>query len=133
MPDLPADDPGAVALFEAASSGDAKTVRKLLASGTPPDGFTSGYNSTALIAAATSGYAEVVQVLLEYGADATRKNAFGDTALMAARSRGHKAVCNLLPGGTHRFDDKPNTKQKPCSVCGNTNHVKALRRNPSNL
>lgn len=106
------------ALFGAAETGDADTARRLLAAGTQPDGFSSKHGSTALIAAAAAGFADVVQALLEYGADADLKNGFGEAALDAARKAGHGRVCNLLPGGTHRYDEKANKKKRPCHVCG---------------
>ena len=54
----------------------------------------SGVENTALNAAATYGHLEVVQVLMERGADVCDMSA-GGTAGYIARSRGYKEVAEL--------------------------------------
>ena len=62
-------------IHEAAASGDVETVRKLLAEGTPVDQFDTtdsfGRPTTALYRATMAGRAEVVELLLDGGADPT--------------------------------------------------------------
>ena len=107
----------AVDLFDACAVNDAEECERLLNSGTKPDVYKTTRGSTALIQAAGYGYTEIVQLLLDNGADATLRNKFGESALDAARMGGHKEVMMLLPGGTHKFD-KVNKSKTPCHVCG---------------
>jgi ankyrin repeat protein len=80
-------------LFEAAADGDIKKVRLLLNEGAEPN-WNGPRNFTSLIIAASRGYIEIVQVLIEAGANV---NAGADwTALTFAADRGHEAIVRLL-------------------------------------
>jgi ankyrin repeat protein len=58
---------------------------------------------TALMRAAFDGHKEVVELLLEKGADVNAKDKDGGTALMIAYVKGHKEIVKLLKSyGTKR-------------------------------
>ena len=52
---------------------------------------------TVLMLAASAGNVELVQQLLEKGADPAIKDNFGGSAVSMAKERGHSAVVDLLP------------------------------------
>jgi len=92
------------ALWAASSIGRAVEVRRLLADGEQvalyPDKIEERGGpvpkTTPLFAASFRGHAEVVAVLLEHGADASAKDAYGYTALHRAALMGHTEVVALL-------------------------------------
>ena len=61
-----------------------------------PIDFQGNTGNTALIFAAEWGQLASVQFLLENQADATLKNANGDTALSLAMKNGHRDIATLL-------------------------------------
>ena len=87
--------PTAAGLRDAAHTGDAAEVRRLLASGVDPNAA-DGYGRTALIEASGTGREEVVSVLAAGGAllDIGRRD--GQTALMWAASQNHPRVVKRL-------------------------------------
>ena len=70
-------------LVAAAVNGDVDEVKSLLATGTDVDTIDEDYDSTALSQAVANGNLEVVDVLINAGADVNLKNHSGHTALMA--------------------------------------------------
>lgn len=70
-------------------------VIELLARGSNPNA-TSGYYNTALQAAARGGHSEIIQILLEHGADVHIEGGFCGNALNAAHSRHNHAVVEIL-------------------------------------
>jgi len=67
----------------------------LLDAGASPN-FTGGDARTPLITAAAEGYAEMVALLLQYGADATKTSKSGNTALDYANFYDHHEVAEVL-------------------------------------
>ena len=61
---------------------------------------------TALIAAAREGYVQIVEFLLEEGADPNQANDFGVTPLGTAVKHGHKEVVKLLAAYNVCFNQK---------------------------
>ncbi|CEJ55150.1 hypothetical protein PMG11_01425 [Penicillium brasilianum] len=54
------------------------------------------YGRTALFQAAWRGHKEIIQLLLEKGADVNAKDDYGGTALIQAAKGGHEAIVHLL-------------------------------------
>ena len=75
--------PSDQALCDAASIGDLRRLRELLALGVDPDSADED-GTTALMNAAFAAQAEAVRILLEAGADIDAVDASGMTALMNA-------------------------------------------------
>ena len=70
-------------LVAAAVSGDVVEVKTLLAAGTDVDVLDDEYDSTALAQAVANGNREIVDILLNAGAEVNLMNKNGQTALMA--------------------------------------------------
>lgn len=86
-------------LGRAAFTGDLETVLVLLGARCNPNWMEKGraHGYTPLVAAAENGHVEIVEVLLEAGADVNLKNPVaGRTALYAAAQCGHLPVVTLL-------------------------------------
>jgi hypothetical protein len=86
-------------LLAAARAGDAAQVRALLPpAGNPeedgPPDAPGGV--TPLMAAAAGGHEEVVELLLERGADASKRDVEGCTAAAHARAAGHAHLAERL-------------------------------------
>lgn len=82
----------------AATGDNAETVELLLnADAKVINAVDTGEGFTALMHAAAEGQVEVVKVLLKYNADATIRDADGDTAQDFARKNQHAEVSRLLP------------------------------------
>jgi ankyrin repeat protein len=73
------------ALLEAIARGDQATVHRLLVMNVNVNFFDNG--TTPLHLAAEKGYPEIVQLLINYGADFRKKNAEGKTALEIALAK----------------------------------------------
>ena len=86
-------------LLAAARAGDAARVRALLPpAGNPEEDGAPGAPGgvTPLMAAAAGGHEEVVEVLLERGADASKRDAQGRSAAAHARAAGHAHLAERL-------------------------------------
>ena len=82
-------------LCEAAASGDATEIRRLLAEGANPNAAEKKYNFTALVVAASKNHPEVVKVLLDAGANPNWEDKF-HTILMQAASDGQTEIVKML-------------------------------------
>jgi hypothetical protein len=88
-------------LVEAADSGDIAALRRLLRQGNPADSRAQ-FGITALMRAAYHGYGDMVELLLESGADPSAVDMGGITALhIAARNGKIRVVQQLLKAGVH--------------------------------
>jgi uncharacterized protein len=121
-----------LSLLDAARTGDAPTVRRLLAAGTNPNcrDVLSGY--TALHQGATAGHLEVVQMLVEAGAEITnRQNTVCESALAGAVVAGQTpVVAYLLAHGANPCerlygDDRPLLEE--AQEAGNSEMAELLR------
>lgn len=95
-PENGANDADREALWNAARTGDLEQVRQLLEAGVPVDAATP-YGSTALCFACDRGHLEVVQLLLEKGANPeVSDNFYHATPLSWAVSSSHYPVVTAL-------------------------------------
>lgn len=87
-------------LFAAARAGDAGEVARLLEAGVPIDSV-DRYGASALLMAASRGHLEVIELLLDRGADADRAETFyGSRPVDAALFNSHpEAATKLLEHG----------------------------------
>jgi len=90
----------AVELLQAAQAGNLTRVRALLPCGEPAvDGVLDAPGGvTPLMAAAGHGHDAVVELLLQFGADAARRDAQGRSAAYHARAAGHPHLAERLDG-----------------------------------
>src|SRR5688500_12933693 len=84
------------ALWRAARTGNAATVRSLLASPNVDVNGVDADGNTALIEAARFGHDDVVTALLIAKADVNAKTRDGKTALMLAAEGGHDETVRIL-------------------------------------
>lgn len=84
-------------LTKSAMEGDVTEVRRLLAEGVPVDVIDNGrFNATPLQVAAAEGHYEVVQILLEAGANVNHVDNDGFSPVTAAGRAGKWPVVRLL-------------------------------------
>jgi hypothetical protein len=82
-------------LLDAASDGDLRKVKSLLAKGIDPD-FQDAQQDTPLARAVRSGSGSVVRALVDAGADIDCPNSVGETPLELARYLGEDAIAQYL-------------------------------------
>ncbi len=87
--------PPAAALRDAARTGNAREVERLVAQGTPVDARDSA-GRTALMIAALHGHMAAVQALLALGAQTALVDGEGLTAAQHARRQGHSGIADLI-------------------------------------
>lgn len=83
-------------LHSAAFVGDASKVKALLAQGYDPNAFSEWGKDTPLHAAAKMGHGDIVQLLLEAGANLHAFDDLADTPLHCAVDNGHLDIMQLL-------------------------------------
>jgi len=89
-------DESSVDLLDAFELGEVELFAKLLGDGDPDADLGPGGRGVLLRAAAFRGHVEMVELLLERGADPTLANPDGKRALDWAREHGHDEVARLL-------------------------------------
>ena len=82
-------------LFELVRQGDLASLKTALATGVEPDPR-NDYGETPLVVAAGQGATEIVDVLLDAGADINLANDFGFNALRSALWENHMALARQL-------------------------------------
>ena len=109
------DKDGQTPLFWAVQNGYLEIIHLLIEKGADPNmgvswpikgksedkygniyDYTTSFNSTVLHSASTKGYTEIVQLLIEKGADVNSKDMDGKTALFRASEKGFTEIVQLL-------------------------------------
>jgi ankyrin repeat protein len=80
----------------AAKHGEIAKVRKLLEEGVNVDAVDSRFHATALMWAAHEGHADIVQLLLDNGADIDARQELGRTALWYSAQQDRLGAARLL-------------------------------------
>ncbi|MEE9443648.1 MAG: ankyrin repeat domain-containing protein [candidate division Zixibacteria bacterium] len=83
-------------ILEASRSGDLELVQTTLDRDTTTIGIRNDRGSTALHFAAENGHLQIVELLLDRGADLEAIDVDGDTPLMGAAIRGHSEIFKML-------------------------------------
>ncbi|KAF6175132.1 hypothetical protein GIB67_022813 [Kingdonia uniflora] len=109
---------GPYQLLYCSSKGDTDGVIREIEKGVSPN-FADYDKRTALHLASCEGWIEIVDLLLERGADVDYQDRWGRTPLSDARSFGHEDICKLLEarGGT---DPAGFDSQNPCCEIDHT-------------
>ena len=97
-----ADDDGLTELMTASANGDLNRARELLNFQPAAINRKSLIGSTALMYAARNNHVEVVDLLLQFGADVSIKSHKGSTALSIAKRFGHEAVISSIESKSTR-------------------------------
>jgi hypothetical protein len=97
-----ADDDGLTELMTASANGDLNRARELLNFQPSEINRKSLIGSTALMYAARNNHVEVVDLLLQFGADVSIKSHKGSTALFIAQKFGHEAVISSIESKSTR-------------------------------
>jgi len=83
-------------LINAVRDGDKAEVQRFLDEGADIE-FTYGFsNQTALMLAASEGHTDIVQMLLDTGADVNPTNLHSETAEQIARNNGHVDIADFI-------------------------------------
>ncbi len=98
----------------AAKNGDAELVKEYIELGINVNFKDSGVvgiggGRTALIHASTAGHTDVVEVLVNAGADANVMDSFGNTALLLACEKGYIEIVKLLLDGGANINQRVHT------------------------
>ena len=102
-------------IFQAAESGDAALVGKLLDGEADPN-ETDATGNAPLHIAASSGHLAAAELLLKHGADVNAKTKFGSTPLHCAAYGGHPEVARLLVTNDARVDVRDEIAATPLAT-----------------
>ncbi len=117
-------------IIQAAKDGDLVEVERLPEAGIDVNYHCDKHDGTALIWAAINGHTEIVEILLNFGADGNKQMTFGFTALMDAAENGHTEVVELLideGAKVNLKDNKGRTALMLASQEGHTEIVELLK------
>ena len=96
-----------MSLYDAALAGDLERVTQLVEQGEDKNQVGGGLLETVLSIAVDNGYLDVIQYLVEQGADMEKADNEGWTPLIVASWRGHTGVTRYLLERPHGGDALP--------------------------
>jgi ankyrin repeat protein len=113
----------------AATTGDAPTLRRLL-DGDPALSRRGYFYTPPIHFAVREGHAEIVQLLLDAGADSEWNGYYGDSLIEMARERGHDAVAATLERARDRQGRTPPAETRedhPIHLAAETGDLRRVR------
>ncbi|GMH37666.1 hypothetical protein BSKO_05539 [Bryopsis sp. KO-2023] len=113
-------------LINAVRLSKAPEAKELLLEGAFPDASTK-FGTTALWSAAYRGLTDVVQTLIERGADINLENQKGTTPLFVAAQTGHTEVVEILLEAGVQVDKRSKSGATPLMVAAQEDHVDVVR------
>jgi hypothetical protein len=116
-------------IIVAAAAGDAPTLRRLL-DGDPTLSRRGYFYTPPIHFAVREGHAEIVQMLLDAGADSEWNGYYGDSLIGMARERGHDAVAATLERARDRQGRTPpaeTRKDHPIHLAAETGDLRQVR------
>lgn len=108
---------------------DSEFVELFLEAGADPDAINSSFGQTALYDAVKEGQLELINQLIEYGANVNKQNCFGWTPLHSAASSDYDDIVSTLISAGARIeiaDEKRNTPLNSAAANGSPDAVKLL-------
>ena len=105
-----------ISIHEAAATGNTESLKQQLNAGTDVNQKNSYDGSTALNHAAWHGHMEIVQLLLENGANTNAKRNDGWTPLHDAATQGHEEIAELLIANGADINTKDDGERTPLYV-----------------
>ena len=115
------------AFFNAVLTGDKSRVELFLEAGMNPDVRGKDSDTTALIEASYRGYTEIVQILIDKGADVNAQGDYGYTALIAASAIGHTEIVQILIDKNAKVNEKNNGGYTALLVASQNGHTKVVQ------
>jgi ankyrin repeat protein len=116
-------------IIVAAATGDAPTLRRLL-NGDPALSRRGYFYTPPIHFAVREGHAEIVQMLLDAGADSEWNGYYGDSLIGMARERGHDAVASTLERARDRQGRTPpaeTLEDHPIHLAAETGDLRRVR------
>ena len=116
-------------ILVAAATGDAPTMRRLL-DGDPTLSRRGYFYTPPIHFAVREGHAEIVQMLLDAGADSEWNGYYGDSLIGMARERGHDAVAVILERARDRQGRTPpaeTLEDHPIHLAAETGDLRRVR------
>ncbi|XP_055307789.1 serine protease persephone-like [Sitodiplosis mosellana] len=112
-------------IFRAVENGDVQQVRDLLAKGVNIRNYGDGY--IPLHRAAANGYKDIVQLLIDNGADFRSIDKNGHTPLHKAAAHGHKDIAQLFIDRGADFQSKNHNGKTPLHLAVHNGHKEVAR------
>ncbi len=117
--------PGTINLFEAASEGNFRAVKRILDAGHAGEQSEDG--CTPLMHAAQNGQVAVVQEFINYGLPVDAQNSGGWTSLMYAAHNGHAAVVRALVKAGADLDKQINDNSTALIFAAEKGHAEVVK------
>lgn len=106
---------------------DLKKITHLILQGADTETKNILYESTVLILAASAGHVNLVETLLNKGAEINATNTFGNTALMRAAKNGQTAIVTILLKHNANIHMRNDTKQTALMVADKKRYTEIVK------